>query len=345
MDNYKCLKDFSLSELEALMEEIGEKKFRAKQIYEWLHVKLCESYEDMTNIPKALKEKLAKDYTVSAAKISITQVSKRGDTKKYLMVLNDNNTLESVWMKHKHGNSVCVSSQVGCRMGCRFCASTANGLVRSLSVAEMLEQVYNITRETGERVDNIIIMGMGEPLDNYDNVINFIRRITEKGGLNISERSITLSTCGLVENIRRLAEEGLSITLAISLHAPDDEKRKLIMPIANKYSIKEIFEATDYYIEKTKRRVSVEYTLIKGDNDTKECAMKLTRLLKGKLYHVNLIPLNQVEGRYGKRSIRENIEDFKILLEKNRINVTIRREMGGDIDAACGQLRNNKMNQ
>jgi len=242
-------------------------------------------------------------------------------------------------MKYKHGNSVCISTQVGCRMGCRFCASTVGGLIRSLRPSEMLDQIYEIQRITEERVSNVILMGIGEPLDNYENVIKFIHMLSDEHGLNISQRNITLSTCGLVGQIYRLAEEELAITLAVSLHAPNDLLRREMMPVANKYPIQEIMEACRNYIGKTNRRVTFEYSMVEGKNDSAQAAEELSLLLKGMNCHVNLIPLNPVEGRMGQRSGRGQIEGFRAVLEKNHVTVTVRRELGRDIDAACGQLR------
>ncbi|MCR5625261.1 MAG: 23S rRNA (adenine(2503)-C(2))-methyltransferase RlmN [Lachnospiraceae bacterium] len=332
------IKSLNLSELEEFILSIGEKKFRAKQIYEWLHIKLVKSFDEMSNISVSLREKLKECATLTVLEIEIKQVSKQDQTSKYLFRLPDGKMIESVWMKYKHGNSVCVSSQVGCRMGCRFCASTVNGLDRSLMPSEILEQIYEITRDTGERVSNVIIMGIGEPFDNYDNVMKFIRLLTDKNGLNVSERNVTVSTCGLVEKIYKLAEEDLHITLAVSLHAPNDKIRQEMMPIANKYSIAEIVAACKNYIEKTGRRVTFEYTLVDNQNDSDENAQELSALLKNKLFHVNLIPLNKVEGKKYNRSKNQNITRFKDILERNGLHVTVRRELGSDISAACGQL-------
>lgn len=326
-------------EMEKFVIGIGEKSFRAKQLYEWIHKKLVRSFGDMTNIPKELREKLDRDCTVESANIIKVQKSRDG-TCKYLIQLSDGNTVESVLMKYKHGNSVCVSTQVGYRMGCRFCASTVGGLKRNLEPSEMLGQVYEIQRATGERISNVILMGIGEPLDNYSNVIKFIKMLSDKNGLNISQRNITLSTCGLVEKLTELVDEQLGITVAVSLHAPDNALRKKIMPIAEKYSIQDIINACRYYVEKTGRRITFEYSLIEGINDGAEHARKLAKLLYGLNCHVNLIPLNPVKGRIGNRSDKADVEHFKLILEKKHINVTIRREMGSDIDAACGQLRN-----
>lgn len=341
MDNKKNILNYSYSQLEDVVRELGEKPFRAGQLYEWMHKKLVTDFSDMTNISKSLREKLAGEYYIGALHMLKCQKSKIDGTSKYLWELADKNTIESVWMQYKHGNSVCISSQVGCRMGCKFCASTVGGLIRNLTPAEMLAQIYEIQRMTEERVSNIIVMGMGEPFDNYDNLIEFIHRITEERGLHISARNITVSTCGLVPKIYEFADENLAVTLAVSLHAPDDDIRKQMMPIAGSYSMEEILKACRYFIEKTGRRVTFEYSMVEGVNDKKEHAHALCKRLYGLNCHVNLIPLNPVEGRLGNRSKRMNVEDFKLILEKNRINVTIRREMGSDIDAACGQLRRN----
>lgn len=333
------IKSLDWNELQELVQEMGQKAFRSRQLYEWMHKRLAQSFEEMTNLPAGLRERLTEECTLRSARAVKRQVSSDG-TNKFLMELSDGNHVESVLMKYKHGNSVCISTQAGCRMGCRFCASTVGGLIRSLKPSEMLDQIYEIQRITGERVSNVILMGIGEPLDNYENVVKFIRMLSDEHGLHISQRNITLSTCGLVDQIRRLQEEELVITLAISLHAPNDALRREMMPIANKYSISELMAACWEYIDKTKRRVTFEYSMVEGKNDSVEEARQLCGLLRGMNCHVNLIPLNPVEGRMGQRSKRANIEEFKLVLEKNHTNVTIRREMGRDIDAACGQLRN-----
>lgn len=333
------VKSMNLEELQHYVEVLGEKKFRAKQLYEWMHQRLAVDFDSMTNLSKSFREKLKKQSDIRGASIIQCQISRDG-TRKYLMELSDGNTVESVLMKYHHGNSVCISTQVGCRMGCRFCASTVGGLVRSLKPSEMLDQIYAIQRETGERVSNVILMGIGEPLDNYENVIRFIRMLSDEHGLHISQRNITLSTCGLVDQIRCLMKEGLTITLAISLHAPNDALRREMMPVANRFSIREIIQVCREYVQQTGRRVTFEYSMVEGKNDSKECAEELAALLHGLNCHVNLIPLNPVEGRMGKRSNRTKIRNFKLGLEKNQVHVTIRREMGSDIDAACGQLRN-----
>ncbi|MBO4311163.1 MAG: 23S rRNA (adenine(2503)-C(2))-methyltransferase RlmN [Lachnospiraceae bacterium] len=333
------IKSRSLTELQDELIALKEPKYRAKQIYEWLHVKLVNDFDEMSNIPASLREKLKENYILTKLKTVRVSESKIDSTKKFLFETSDGNYIESVWMQYHHGNSVCISSQIGCRMGCRFCASTIDGLVRSLSSAEMLEQIYEITRITGERVSNVVVMGMGEPMDNYDNVVKFVKLLTCEEGLNISQRNVTVSTCGIVPGIKKLADENLQITLALSLHAPNDEKRRELMPIANSYSVEECLAACDYYFEKTKRRISFEYALVSGVNDNDKEAEELIRLLKGHNGHVNLIPVNPVKERDYKRSDKARIFAFQNKLEKNGINVTIRREMGRDIDGACGQLR------
>lgn len=337
------IKSFDLLQLTDEMEKIGEKKFRAKQLYDWMHVKLADSFDEMTNLPKKLIEKLKKEYTLTCLEQVDVRISKLDGTRKYLFRLWDGNVIESVLMKYKHGNSVCISSQAGCRMGCRFCASTLVGLERSLEPSEMLDQIYRIQKHTKERVSNIVVMGTGEPMDNYDNLIRFLHLISDENGLHISQRNITVSTCGIVPNMRRFAEENLSVTLALSLHASNDEKRKRLMPVANKYCLAEVLDACSYYFEKTGRRVTFEYSLAAGVNDTDEDIRELTALLKGRNCHINLIPINPVKERDFIQSQKKVIENFKNKLEKSGINVTIRREMGRDIDGACGQLRKSYM--
>ncbi len=333
------IRSFDEKEMKALAEAFEEKPFRGKQLFEWVHNKRVNSFDEMTNLSQGFREKLKENHVISGVTLVEKQVSKKQDTAKYLFLLPDGNVIESVWMKYKHGNSVCISSQVGCRMGCTFCASTLTGLARSLTAGEMLSQIYEIQRETGERVSNVIVMGMGEPLDNYDNLLKFIRLLSHEKGLCISQRNITVSTCGLVDKMRELAKEKLQITLAISLHAPNDEIRRQTMPIANKYSMEEIFKVCHEYFAETGRRITFEYSMIQGVNDKEEHALELVRRCKGLNCHINLIPLNEVKERKCLRSKDSDIEAFKLVLEKNRINVTIRREMGSDIDAACGQLR------
>jgi len=341
--NKKDICSYNYDELKEEMLAIGEKAFRSKQIYEWLHVKLADDFDEMTNLSKGLREKLKENYEIRKVKMIDHQISKVDPTEKFLFELEDGNMVESVLMKYKHGNSVCISSQVGCRMGCRFCASTLDGLERNLTPSEMLRQVYQIQKITGERVSNIVIMGTGEPLDNYDNFLKFIHMVSDEHGLNISQRNITASTCGIVPNIRKLAEEKLQITLALSLHGSNQEKRRSLMPVANKYELHEVLEACDYYFEKTGRRITFEYSLVHGVNDTPEDAKELMGILKDRNCHLNLIPVNPIKERNYEKPDKKSAENFKNKLEKNGINVTIRREMGSDIDGACGQLRRKTM--
>lgn len=335
----KDIKSLTLGELKEEMAGLGEKAFRAKQLYEWMHVKLARDYDEMTNIPKSLVEKLKANYTYTSVKEVMVQTSAIDGTKKFLFELSDGNLVESVWMQYHHGNSVCISSQVGCRMGCRFCASTLDGLERSLLPGEMLDQIYAITRSTGERVSNVVVMGTGEPLDNYDNLLQFITMLTDENGLNISQRNLTVSTCGLVDKMRSLADEKLQITLALSLHGSTQEKRAELMPIAKRYNIDEVVDACRYYFEQTGRRITFEYSLVGGVNDTEEDAQNLCNLIGDVNCHVNLIPVNPIKERDYIESEKKDILKFKNMLEKKHINATIRREMGRDIDGACGQLR------
>ena len=336
------IKSMNMEELKELMVQIGEKPFRAKQIYGWLHEHLVTSYDEMANIPKSLKEKL-KDYPITVLEELDVQTSKVDGTRKYLFRLSDGNMIESVLMRYKYGNSVCISSQAGCRMGCRFCASTIGGLTRNLLPSEMLDQIYRIQTSIGERISNVVVMGTGEPLDNYDNLLRFIHILTEDGGIHISQRNLTVSTCGLVPRIYELADEKLQMTLAVSLHAPNDEKRRELMPIANKYSVDELLDACRYYFDKTGRRITFEYSLVHGVNDTPEDAKELMGILKDRNCHLNLIPVNPIKERNYEKPDKKSAENFKNKLEKNGINVTIRREMGSDIDGACGQLRRKTM--
>ncbi len=339
------IKSLNLEELTAFLVSAGEKTFRAKQLYEWIHQKLAGGYDEMTNLPKTLKEKLSEMAELPSLTVVEEKISQIDGTRKYLFGLSDGNVIESVLMKYKHGNSVCISSQVGCRMGCRFCASTLDGLERNLSPAEMLDQIYRIQKITGERVSNIVVMGSGEPLDNYENLVQFIRLLTDENGLNISQRNVTVSTCGIVPGILKLAEEKFQITLALSLHAPNDEVRKSLMPVANRYPLSDVLKACHTYFEKTGRRITFEYSLVSGVNDNLKEASALAALLKAQHGHINLIPVNPIKERDYVQSDRKAIEAFKNLLEKNGINVTIRREMGRDINGACGQLRKSFLNQ
>ncbi|MDD6202767.1 MAG: 23S rRNA (adenine(2503)-C(2))-methyltransferase RlmN [Lachnospiraceae bacterium] len=341
----KDIKSMTLDEITEEMKQYSIPAFRAKQLYQWMHVKLAAGFDEMTNLSKQMREEFSDRYIYTTLKTIRIQESKLDGTKKFLFSLQDGNLVESVFMRYHHGNSVCISSQVGCKMGCRFCASTLDGWERNLTAAEMLEQIYAITRITGERVSNVVVMGTGEPLDNYDNLIRFLHMLTDENGLHVSQRNITVSTCGLVPRIRKLAEEKLQITLALSLHATTDEKRKKLMPIAEKYSLEEVIPACEFYFEKTGRRITFEYSLVGGVNDTKEDAQELCAIASRLNCHVNLIPVNPIKERNYTRSSHHEIEAFKNKLEKNRINVTIRREMGQDIDGACGQLRRRQLQQ
>lgn len=333
------IKSQDLSELKKTVESLSEKPFRAKQIYEWLHKKQADSFQEMTNLSVSLREKLERNCQILSLKVLEVQTSKLDGTQKYLFALPDGNVVESVLMKYHHGNSVCISSQVGCKMGCRFCASTIGGWTRNLLPSEMLDQVYKIQKLSKERVSNVVVMGTGEPLDNYDNLLRFIRMLSDEKGLHISQRNITVSTCGIVPKMYDLAQEDLQITLAISLHASNQQKREQLMPIARKYSLEELMKACRNYFEKTGRRLTFEYSLVGGENDSQEDAEELARLIKGLNCHVNLIPVNPIKERSYVQSDKKVIANFQNKLEKYQINVTIRREMGRDIDGACGQLR------
>ncbi len=317
------LKSQTLTELQKEMEQLGEKKFRAKQLYSWMHEKLVDDFDQMTNLPKGLLTRLKENYTLMRLVPLEVQVSKQDGTAKFLFQLPDGNVIESVLMRYHHGNSVCISSQVGCRMGCRFCASTLGGLTRGLTPSEMLEQIYQIQKWSKERVHNVVVMGTGEPLDNYETLLRFIELLSTE----------------------ELAKENLQITLALSLHAPTQEKRKSLMPIASRYELSEVIEACCYYFNKTKRRITFEYSLVGGINDTREDAKELIRLLKPLNCHVNLIPVNPIKERDYVESKHQTVINFKNYLEKSGIHVTIRRELGRDIDGACGQLRKSYMDR
>lgn len=341
----KDINSMYFDELAKDIEELKLPKFRTKQIFSRLHGKLCFDFHEMTELPEALREKLSEEYEIKSARLENRQISKLDGTEKFLFAMEDDSLVESVLMKYKHGNSVCISSQVGCRMGCKFCASTLDGLTRNLTASEMLSQIYTIQKLTGERVSNIVVMGTGEPMDNYDNLIRFIKLISDENGLNISKRNITVSTCGIVPGIRAFAEEKLPVTLALSLHSVTDEKRRTLMPIANKYSIAELMDAVDYYFKVTGRRITFEYSLVRDVNDTDEDAQGLIRLAGRVKAHVNLIPINPIKEREYRETAGPRVLAFKNKLEKSGINVTIRREMGRDIDGACGQLRKRTMDE
>lgn len=334
----KNIKDYNLEELKNKLKEIGEKPFRAEQIFKWLYDEKVESFDEMTNLSLELREKLKENYTMCNFQTLKKQESKDG-TIKYLFDVLDGNAIETVLMRYHHGNSICVSSQIGCKMGCKFCASTGINFIRNLSSGEIVEQIIKVEQDTGERISNVVFMGIGEPLDNYDNVVNAIRRINHPKGLNIGARHISISTSGLVPKIYQLAEENIQCTLSISLHATNNEKRSSMMPVNQTYPIEELLQACKDYIAKTNRRISFEYALAKDNNDNLEDAKQLVKLLKGMICHVNLIPINKIENGQFDKSSNENIMKFRDYLNDHGIVATIRRELGSDIEAACGQLR------
>ena len=334
----KNIKDYDLEDLKKELENIGEKKFRAEQIFKWLYVEKVKEFDEMTNLSLELREKLKNEYDICNFKILRKQESS-DRTKKYLFDVLDGNAIESVLMEYHHGRTICVSSQIGCKMGCKFCASTGLKFARNLTAGEIVEQILAVEQDTGYKISNVVFMGIGEPFDNYDNVMQAIKIINNQKGLSIGARHISISTSGLVPMIYKFADEELQCTLSISLHATNDKKRSEMMPINNRYNIKELMEACKYYIEKTNKRISFEYALAKDNNDNLDDAKELVKLLKGMLCHVNLIPINKIEnGKYTKSS-NENIIRFRDYLNEKGITATIRRELGSDIDAACGQLR------
>ena len=332
------LKSMTQPEIGAILKELGEPAFRSKQVFTWLH-KGVRSYDEMTNLPKTLREKLAQHYPIHAPKVIRKQESQKDGTIKYLWELSDGNCVETVLMRYHYGNTVCISTEVGCRMGCAFCASTLGGLVRRLEPFEMLDQVLFTQVDSGLPVGHIVLMGIGEPLDNFDNVMRFLELVNSPDGMNISMRHISLSTCGLVPGIDRLAEKKLQLTLSVSLHAPTDEIRNTIMPVNKAYPTEELLEACRRYYATTGRRISFEYAMINGVNDTEEAAKLLLKRLKGLPAHMNLIPLNHVEESPLKPSTRQAVMRFQKILEDGGIPATVRRTLGGDIDASCGQLR------
>ena len=340
----KNIKDYDLKELKEELTKIGEKPFRAEQIFKWLYQEKVKEFGEMTNLSLELRKKLEENYTICNYKILKKQESKDG-TIKYLFDVLDGNAIETVLMSYHHGYSICVSSQIGCKMGCKFCASTGINFVRDLTSGEIVEQILAVEQDTGFRISNVVFMGIGEPLNNYDNVINAIKIINNPKGLNIGARHISISTSGLVPRIYKLAEENIQCTLSISLHATNDEKRSSMMPINNAFNIAELMEACKYYIEKTHRRISFEYALAKDNNDNLEDAKELVKLLKGMLCHVNLIPINKIENGQYTKSSNENIMKFRDYLNDHGIVATIRRELGSDIDAACGQLRRKNLKE
>lgn len=327
-----------IDEIEKIVVEMGEKKFRGKQIFRWIH-RGVESFDEMTDLSSIFRERLNKEGYIDNMIIREKFSSKKDETIKYLLALKDENIIECVLMKYDYGNTICISTQAGCNMGCSFCASTIGGKNRDLTPGEMLGQVLKTQRDSNRKISNIVLMGTGEPLDNFENVIKFIKLINHPEGINIGMRHITLSTCGLVPEMKRFADLNLQVTLAVSLHAPNDEIRRSIMPIAKKYSIEELINACKYYIDRTKKRITFEYALIDGVNDSHKNAVELSERLKGLICHVNLIPVNRVEERSYNKSTMEKINEFKSTLLSRGIETTIRRELGSDINAACGQLR------
>ena len=335
----KNIKDYDLEDLKEELISYDEKPYRAEQIFKWIYQENVTSFDDMTNLSLELRQKLKDNFTLCTYNIIKKQESKKDETKKYLFDVLDGNAIETVLMKYHHGYSICVSSQIGCKMGCKFCASTGIKFVRSLTSGEIVEQILAVERDAKIKISNVVFMGIGEPLDNYDNIVNAIRIINNPKGLNIGARHISVSTSGLVPNIYRLADENIQCTLSISLHATTDEKRSSMMPVNNRYNIEALLTACKDYINKTHRRISFEYALAKEENDNLEDAKRLARLLKGMLCHVNLIPINKIESGIYSKSSNENIIKFRDYLNSKGIVATIRRELGSDIDAACGQLR------
>jgi 23S rRNA (adenine2503-C2)-methyltransferase len=332
------LKNLTLPEMNTLFAQMGQPAFRAKQVYGWLH-RGVTSYDEMTNLPKDLRQRLAGEYPICAPSVVRKQESQRDGTIKYLWKLSDGNCVETVLMRYHYGNTVCISTEVGCAMGCKFCASTLGGLVRRLEPFEMLDQVLFTQVDSGLPVSHIVLMGIGEPLDNFDNVMRFLELVNSENGMNISMRHISLSTCGLVPKIDELAKRKLQLTLSVSLHAPNDEVRNTIMPVNKAYPSEELLAACRRYYEATARRISFEYAMINGVNDTDECAKELLRRLKGLPAHFNLIPLNHVEESPLKPSTKGQVARFQKILEDGGVTATVRRTLGGDIDASCGQLR------
>ena len=334
----KNIKDYDLNELKQELTNIGEKPFRAEQIFKWLYVEKVHSFDEMTNLSLELREKLKQNYDICNFTI-VKKLESKDGTKKYLFGLSDGNAIESVLMQYHFGKTVCVSSQIGCKMGCKFCASTGIAFIRSLTSGEIVEQIIAIEQDIGEKISNVVFMGIGEPFDNYDNVMNAVKILNNQKGLNIGARHISISTSGIVPKIYQFADENVQCTLSISLHSANNETRSSMMPVNNAYNIQELIKACKYYISKTNKRISFEYALAKDNNDNQKAADELVELLHGMLCHVNLIPINKIEnGKYIKSS-NENIIKFRDYLNSKGITATIRRELGSDIDAACGQLR------
>lgn len=336
------LVDYHINELKEMFVEAGIKGFRAAQVFQWIN-RGVDNFSEMSDLPKDLREELQHTFKIGLPKIKSCMISKKDGTRKYILEMEDGQTIESVLMRYNHGISVCISSQIGCRMGCLFCASTGINFIRQLSAGEMLGQVIAMQKDIGERISNVVVMGIGEPLDNYDNIVKFLRLVNDEKGLNIGMRHISVSTCGLIDKMLELADEGFQITLSVSLHAPNDAIRNQIMPVNKSNSIDNLLHGCKIYSEKTKRRITMEYAMIHGLNDTVECARQLGKRLKGMMCHVNLIPVNEIKGTPYKKSTKEAIDLFCQTLEQWGIEVTVRREMGADIAAACGQLRRNSL--
>lgn len=340
----KDILSMTLEELTSEIVALGQPKFKAKQIYRWLHKAFVDDFSQMSDISLELRRILDDNFVIFKCAIEKKLISEYDGTIKYLFRLHDGEFIESVLMKYKYGYTVCVSSQVGCRMGCTFCASTLSGVVRSLNTSEILSQVYAISRDNSIRVSHVVMMGMGEPFDNYDNVLKFLKMITDENGVNISMRHISVSTCGIIPMIYKIMEENMQFTLSISLHAPNNDLRTSMMPVNKKYPVEELIEACRKYTLNTSRRISFEYSLVYGVNDTKECAEELAKLLKGMLCHINLIPVNEVDETGCKKSSPERVKRFADILSSKGFAVTVRRELGADINAACGQLRRSVQN-
>ncbi len=339
----KDILSMDLEQLEQLLKEWKEPKFRAKQLFAWLHEKQVTDFAKMTNLSQSLREKLQAETKISALDMVEKLVSKEDGTRKYLFALENGSVIESVLMQYDYGNTVCVSTQAGCRMGCRFCASTLDGVERSLTAGEMLSQIYQIQKDLGQRISGVVLMGSGEPLDNYENVLRFIKLLNDPMGQNMGQRHMTLSTCGLIEKMYDLAEQQLQITLAVSLHAPNDEIRKQIMPVAKANPMDKLLQSCQAYTDKTKRRLTFEYALMQGVNDSDACARELASRLRQMLCHVNLIPMNPVKERAYTKTSKAQVQRFATILQQNGVETTIRRKLGSDIDAACGQLRRRYM--
>ena len=340
----KNIKNYNLEDLKEELISIGEKKYRAEQIFKWIYIDKVKSFDEMTNLPLELREKLKQNYTMCNFEILKKQESADG-TKKYLFDILDGNAIETVLMEYHHGKTICVSSQIGCRMGCKFCASTGIKFERGLEAGEIVEQILAVEQDVGDKISNVVFMGIGEPFDNYNNVMKAVRILNDQKGLNIGARHISISTSGLVPKIYDFAYEDLQCTLSISLHATNNEKRSKMMPVNNLYPIEELIEACKYYNKKTNKRISFEYALAKDNNDNLEDAKELVKLLKGMICHVNLIPINKIENGKFTKSTNENIIKFRDYLNEKGIVATIRRELGSDIDAACGQLRKKNLKE